>query len=360
MTIRRASDLYVGVLAAALLGVFSLIWVYTYTKRVNFLPKEAGGWMAHMQMIKSCKVGDVAVLGSSRANAAFLPRLMNMHVANLAMTGGTPIEAYYEARDIYRCPHPPKVVILSFSGYDLVNSNWFWDRSARFGLLDYNDLQDIAYNSARNGDKVLYKGAFGSEPPPAMKNWLYSNHFPPYDFASLLAARGGLRRRENSRSAAQALASDGQQLVTDGKCAAAASWDAKQTTFHPRPILVFYLERLIDYLEARGVKVLYVDTPLSAANYEQLHDAYKQGYVDLLNTLQRHDPNLRIVGPIFSSLDMCSFSDIDHVNAKGAETFTRAITPLISTTLDHWGEPVSTPASTQASAAPTDRSSPSG
>ncbi len=322
---------YAAVLMTTVVSLFGLMWAYTATQRLNFLPEQFGLWRAHMQMIKACDIGDVVILGSSRAHVSFVPRLLGVDAVNLAMTSTTPIEAYYEARAIYRCPRPPKFVVLSFSGRDLEKTPYFWDETARFGLLDYNDLQEVAQHAIYLKYRDLYSGAFGSEPPPSLKNWLYVNHFPPYDFSSLLAAKlGRYRRRQNLEWYAQTLASRGQHVLNEGKCATGPGFEADQTSFSPSPLHLYYLDRLLSFLERHGAAILYVSTPMNPLTYQSLHRGYVNDYTVFLKQVASRHPGFRPVGDTFIRYDACDFSDDQHLNQSGAEKFSRSVAPLIS------------------------------
>jgi hypothetical protein len=333
---RFGAGAYVAVFFSVLVALFGLLWAYTATQRVNFLPEESGPWRAHLDMIARCDVGDVVILGSSRANAGFVPKLLGVNAVNLAMTGTTPIEAYYEALGVYRCPHPPKVAILSFSGLDLVLTQFFWWRSARFGLLNYNDLQEIAKHAIELKYPDLYTGSFGSEPPPSMKNWLYANHFPPYDLGSLVSANfSGTRRRENIAIFKETLAQRGQHQVGREKCGVTITFEDQNTSFKPTALHTYYLEKLLALLRQHGVKVLYISTPLDPVNLRGMTNGYARDYRAFLLRLERDHPGFRIVGPTFPSLGLCDFTEGNHLNQAGAETFSRSVAPLISAAIAH-------------------------
>ena len=334
---RIGAGFYVGLLMAALLGLFGIVWVYTTTQRVRFLPEESAAWRAHIQMIKNCEAGNITVLGSSRASAAFVPRILGANVTNLAMSGGTPVEAYYEAKQLFRCSTPPKVIILGFSPLDWEGSTWFWTRSARYGLLSNVELTDIARNAAAENDTVLYHSSFGSEPPPAMKNLLYSTHFPPYDFASLLAAKGGRRRyNENIRLTNETLANRGQHLMYENTSACRTAYDPpapEPANFLPRPLTVRYFYKLVDFLKSKHATVLYVATPMNEVEFHRDGSLYVREYVDFISSLHRQNANFDILGSVTPVQGLCDFADLVHVNQTGAETFSRRVAPMISAAL---------------------------
>ena len=339
---RIGSGLYAGLLMGALLGLFGLVWVYTAKERLRFLPMASSSWQAHAQMIHQCDVGDVAILGSSRATAAFIPRLIGHNVVNLGLFGSTPVEGYFEARKIYACPHYPKTVILSFSPEDFDRSTWFWPQSARFGLLSLRDLSDLAQSAKQIDDNVLYQSSFGSQPPPAIKNFLYAAHFPPYDFASLLAAKlGGSRKRENLRLIQETLSNRGQHLIWQNTSVCGEHPDiprdfsANVSEFSPRPLTVIYFRRLLELLNSKGVRIYYVAAPMSQIELHYYSRNYLNQYLNFMGSYEGRGPGFHAIGPYAPTQNLCDFADFLHLNEAGAETFSRRVAPLITAALAH-------------------------
>ena len=220
-------------------GTFGALWVYTSNARAAFLDEDYGQWAAKMQMIRTCQVGEVAIVGNSRASAAYIPHLLGLPAKNLALTGATPVDTYFEVRDILKCPKPPDTFILAFSATQFEEVTWLWNHAARFGQLTFEDLQDIARTDQDLKTNTIYHSAFGAEPPPIIKNWLYARHFPPYDFGSLIAARGGMRLAANHKIEAATLAADGQHVVgTPSQCATGAGQEVDQTSFKPNALVM--------------------------------------------------------------------------------------------------------------------------
>ena len=339
---RIAPGVYVGLLMGALLGLFALVWIYTAKERIRFLPMASSSWQAHAQMIHRCDVGDVAIFGSSRATAAFVPKLIGHNTVNLGLFGSTPVEGYFEARRVYACARYPKIAILSFSPEDFDRSTWFWPQSARFGLISGDDLRDLAENARITHDDLIYHSSFGSQPPPAMKNFLYATHFPPYDFASLLASRlGGSRKRENIRLINETLATRGQHLIWQNTSVCGEHPDiprdfsANVSEFSPRPLTVFYFKRLLELLKEKGVNVIFVAAPMSQIELQYYSRNYLNEYINFLTSYEGRQPGFQAVGSYTPTQNLCDFADFLHLNEAGAETFSRRVAPMISAALAH-------------------------
>ena len=326
---------YINVVGICLLALFGLVWLYTETQQPRYMPSPFGIAKAQTQLVDTCNLGKVVILGSSRANSGLIPKILGLDAKNIAMRGATPIDAYYEASRIYKCRNPPAIFLLSFSGYDFEHTTWFWAHSANW-ILDFDDLQGVSKEEQLLGDHTLYNSQFGSEPPPMMKDWYYSSKFPPYEFPSLLAAKiGNWRKRVNDQISKETLAADGQHLLGDASCAQQPGRDALDQSFIPHPLNKNYFDRLIKLLSAHGASIFFVSPPLSKSTFNGLHRNYELEYTEFLRSTEKQNPSLRIVGPIFPELGNCGFSDPNHVNRKGAIAYSRMAGPWILDALAH-------------------------
>ena len=326
--------LYIAVVLLVVAGAFGSLWVYTADARVAFLDEDYGQWAAKLQLIRSCQVGTVAILGDSRASAAYIPHLLGLPAKNLALSGATPVETYYEARDIFKCPTPPDTVVLSFSAAQFEVIDWLWAHAARFGQLSFDDLQDIARMDQKMKTGDIYHGAFGAEPPPVIKNWLYAWHFPPYDFGSLIAARLGMRLGENQAIEEATLAADGQHVIgTPRSCATSPGWEAEQTSFTPNPLIMAYFDRLMSLLDSHSARVIMTSPPYSRMTMDKLNPEYVRQYRQFMSDLLHRYPNIRMSGPLFPVMDDCAFGDQHHLHQAGAELFSRHISKELAASM---------------------------
>src|SRR6201747_1869709 len=97
--------------ALSFVASFGLIWLYVATMPMAFLTEDYAVWVAKRAMLNECRLGDVSVFGDSRAMAGMDPSKMPMPVANLALSGTSPIETYFAVSRALRCPTPPKLVV---------------------------------------------------------------------------------------------------------------------------------------------------------------------------------------------------------------------------------------------------------
>jgi hypothetical protein len=71
-----------------------------------FLDPEYPAWLAKEQMLARCDLGQVLVVGDSRAAVDIEPTLLPVRATNLAVGGGESIEAYSVVRRALACATP--------------------------------------------------------------------------------------------------------------------------------------------------------------------------------------------------------------------------------------------------------------
>ena len=73
-------------------------------------------------MLQRCDLGEVLVVGDSRAAVDVMPALLPVQVTNLAVGGGMPIEAYIAVARALACPVPPRRVVISLDAAHFVTA----------------------------------------------------------------------------------------------------------------------------------------------------------------------------------------------------------------------------------------------
>lgn len=315
---------YLIVFSACLVSLFGGTWWLTLHERSGFLEPEYGVWRAKLRLIDSCDLGDIIILGDSRASSGFLPSRFNARVTNLALSGTGPIEAYYEVQRIAHCLSLPRLAILSFSPEQLEHVDWFWARSARFDLLSYDDLEDIRASEQRVSPGLLYHSAWGVEPPGAVLDWFYVNHFPPYDFGNLLASGVLGRLGANRRTLEETYAERGYHAVPGHYKCAKDDPIPEESEFRPLSLVDRYYERLLKALHDRAIAIVIAQGPQCAPWAEKVTPQFKRefaAYMSKRGADRYITPSVDELFPVRPNED---FGDGSHMNATGARSFSDA------------------------------------
>jgi len=325
-----SSRKYLGVMFVVATVLFAMAWVVSARFKSYFLEPQYGSWQARFAMLDRCYVGNVAIIGDSRAGAAYHPPILGPTVRNFGFNGVTPIEQYFFIRRMMACKTPPKLFVMAFSPRQFSEHKWFWTQSVAFGGLDASELKTIALTEKANHWRELYKGEFGAEPPPVIKNWLYLKSFPPFYFASMLASLGGHRHRAIEAAKLETFQSEGAFLMPGRlKCNAAPAEEALEPTFQVDAETNAYFHKEIDAILASGAKVVIGPIPISESTDKKLSDTFRSTYLNYIETIMREKPQIQTLGNLLVVQDDCDFNDGIHASLEGAEKFSARIKPLI-------------------------------
>ncbi len=321
-----ARNYLLGVLLVFCIG-FGAVWWYVVRFPMAFLDVEYARWDAKQDMLDACDLGDVLVVGDSRAAVDIAPARLGVKATNLALAGSSPIEMLVTLQRAMRCAHRPLLVIISFSPAHFVAPDTFWSKSARYRFLTYRDLLDLYRNSAAAGDWSIYHDATPEGLPPLASTWLYATDFPSLYFSSLVEADVFLRYSKNVMAWREVLHSRGQYFFYENEAGTdALAPEAFQPAFVALPILDRYFDLSLALLAKNGIASVFLGMPINASTasvlpvaYEQAFGAYLRGYAakyagfSVAEVPLPHWPD-RFIGDRLS-----------HFNASGLERYDPAL-----------------------------------
>ena len=311
--------------SAALTALIVLLafWTLTSSFREGFLAPEYGMWMAKREWVQSCRFEPTVVLGDSRMVAGVIPGKLG-DTTNLALGGATPIEMYYTMLHASACPHPPRRVVVSFSPEQLMATVYFWPRTALFGYLTNDELNQIRREARRVGDATLYPAPNIGDFDAILTNWLYAHHFPSYYMSSIVNGRVIGRLGAFHEIQQEVAATGGQHFYGQANGVHETAEEADHDNFHASPLLDAYFAKLLTLCKQTGVQVSYIAAPWNDTTYSQLHPGFADQLQAYLQDLAQRFPNLHLITPV-AHMDDAYFGDEYHLNAKGADIFSAQI-----------------------------------
>jgi hypothetical protein len=314
---------YLRALAAGTASVFLLVWVWVASVPMAYLDPEYPFWRAKMAMLAACDLGDVVILGDSRAAAGLLAVSLPVKTANLAVGGGTPVEAYAELTRALACPAMPRRVVVSFDAAHFMQPDLFWERAVRFGFMSGQDLAALRATAEALDDRSLDVRQRFAALPGAVRDWLYLVRFPPLYAASLVQGGVLLRWPENRRAMAVGLVARGQYFFGTDAGSSVEAIDAHLTAFQPTPVLDRYFDRILALLASRGVPVDFVPLPMNQSTAQAVHPAVRAGFEAYLAGYEARYPGFHVLGPSMPAWPDRLFGDaFAHLNPDGAPVFT--------------------------------------
>jgi hypothetical protein len=292
-----------------------------------FLDEEYARWDAKQDMLKACDLGDVLVVGDSRAAVDIAPARLNLKATNLALAGSSPIEMFVTLRRAMRCEHRPHLVIISFSPAHFVAPDTFWSKSARYRFLTYGDLMELYRNSAAIGDWSIYRDATPDGLPPLASTGIYVIDFPSLYFSSLVDGDVFLRYSKNVATRRDVLRSRGQYFFAENEAGTdALAPEAYQKVFTVLPILDRYFDLSLALLARNGVASVFLGMPINDSTAKVLPPAYTQAFGAYLRSYAAKYTRFSVADdPLPHWPDRYIGDRLSHFNSSGVERFDPAL-----------------------------------
>jgi hypothetical protein len=318
-------------LQAALAGVtiFAAIWAYVVAAPMAFLDDEFPRWSAKQTMLDGCDLGELTVVGDSRAAVDIMPNALPVPTTNLALAGTSTVETYVATERLLRCANLPRAVAISISASHFAGPDTFWEKSARYRFLGRADLEDLRGVSARLHDWSMFTLDSPDDLPPRARIWLYSLDFPSIYFSALLDNEIFLHLQHNRMLYRQVLAARGQYFFHEqaqGSNGVAA--EGSMPRFIVLPVLDAYFDRTLALLAARHVPAIFVAMPINDATFAATTADFRQGFARYLQSYAARYPDFAIAGDTMPHVPNSQIGDgLSHLNQAGAMRFTRAFGP---------------------------------
>lgn len=325
------------VLAVAALGL-AAAWLFANRLGMAFLESGYPIVVAKRALVAQCQAGEVAILGDSRAEAAVIPAELPLPAANLALGATGPVESYFTARALLRCPQPPKLVIYAHSieAFQTVGQG-IWQRGARFGLLSFTDLRDIAATAATLHDTTLDQISTNDGLSGILRDLAYSTGFPSVFLPSALQARLFGRWQSNLRVRDAVSTARGHVVYPDDPSAGATGHDApigRDATigrFAPIPLETHYTKATFALLSQAGVDTVVIPIPLARATLAALQPGVAAATVAFIADQTHGIPHVSDDFTAVIAWPDRYFVDGSHMNKAGATLFSRRLAACVTT-----------------------------
>jgi len=306
-------------LAAVMAAGFVLVWAWVAAMPLAYLDPEYPVWRAKLAMLQRCDLGEVLVVGDSRAAVDVMPALLPVKTTNLAVGGGMPIEAYVAVARAMACPVPPRRVVISLDAAHFAVPDLFWERTVKFGFVGPADLALLRRLALATGDASLATPKVSDGLSAALRGWLYAWRFPPLYFGSLAKSGLFLRLWSNQAAYADALAARGQYFFGRDDGSSTVAVEGRMAGFVPLPVLDRYFDRMLALLAARGIPADFVAMPMNQATGRAVLPGVRAGFAAYLAHYEARYPGFHVVGPAMLAWPDHYFGDgFSHLNPRGA------------------------------------------
>jgi hypothetical protein len=217
---------------------------------------------------------------------------------------------------------PPGRVVLSFDPWHFAHADLFWERSVRFGFVDWSALRDLRRTGERLDDSAFAAPHKADGLPGPVRDLLYAARFPPFYGASLAKAGVALRWWSNRRALAAGEAARGQYYFGVDHGSDVVALDGRMAGFRALPVLDWYFNAMLALLAARDIPVDFVAMPVNDATAQAVSPRMVQEFAAYLARYQARYPNFHVVGPLLTAWPDGLFGDgFSHLNPRGAARF---------------------------------------
>jgi FAD/FMN-containing dehydrogenase len=310
---------YLVVLTAVMAGGFALLWVWAAAMPLAYLDPEYPVWRAKLALLQRCDLGDVLIVGDSRAAVDVMPALLPVKTTNLAVGGGMPIEAYVAVSRALTCPVPPRRVVISLDAAHFAVPDLFWERTVKYGFVGLADLALLRRLARETGDASLATPKRPDGLPAWLRGWLYAWRFPPLYFSSLAKGGGFLRLWPNRSAFAAAITARGQYFFGRDGGSSSVAIEGRLAVFVPLPVLDRYFDRLLALLAARGIPADFIAMPMNQATGRAVLPGVRTDFAAYLARFEARYPGFHVVGPAMPVWPDRYFGDeFSHLNPAGA------------------------------------------
>jgi len=268
---------------------------------------------------------DLAFVGPSYVYRGVSPQLIDektgLSTFNLGTSAQKPVDSYYMIKEAYRV-HKIKYIILDVSLNFYIKSSYSSQNTSTYLVYDRMENSDV---------KTEYLvSAFDFDEYP--KAFCKSSHYSIYSFSQLTNNVKYKFSEDYKNFIAPSHYNewyDGKGFVDSlGEYSGNDDISEIEVTFLQENL--DYLNRIIDFCNENGIKLIAVTSPKSSDYLKQYPD-YAENMAVFENIFKENGifyTDVNRAGEI-SNYDNSCFMDIGHLNGKGAEIYSKYLSELI-------------------------------
>jgi hypothetical protein len=311
--------------------LFGAVWAWTIWEPMGYQGADYPLTLVKTESIQAGKTGSVIILGDSSAVADFLPNHIGAGVTNLALTGATPVEAYYLSRHILAGRAHPKAVIISIMPHRFIWKNIFWRNTVSFGTLNFDEVDEVRRVTRQMGENDLFGGPSPGDVDERLKILLYAMKFPACYFPSLFHAGLIMRYEPDLQVYKSVQASRGQMYY--GKADGSQDLDEETLStdsFRPSKVLDYYFRRTIELYRGEDIPVYFIEAPHNEASVSHYPRNWREDFSAYIKSYATSETNFHVLGDLMPVLPSNEFGDSAHLNPKWAPVYSDSVAKMLN------------------------------
>lgn len=311
---------FFGKCILAALPIIAIV-LYTALCPMMYMDEEYPAWRFSKRVAegKEC-VGvnfNTVILGDSVAMSSFNPKYLSDSTVNLAVGGGTTIEAYYFLKEYLENHNAPQNVIVMFAPFHYHEIDNYETRTVYFKALPISDAIEV-YKSAKNNDADIIYNKDVILADIECRASLPMKYIP-----AITAARFAGRKSTNDSLYNELIDRRGYGTfgVSDG--CDAVSYESTQSWLNMDGAawcIGEYLGRIGGLCHENGINLLIVQPALNEATMEAMDDSYLEEHANVMGFYNMQLSEAKIESDLRCYPNEY-FGDVSHLNEKGAKVF---------------------------------------
>lgn len=293
--------------------LFSLYTIVIVNYKMLFMDSEYPMWLHVSQVMNSHseEKKQLIVIGDSRSKAGFIPdEITELKSLNLSLGGASPIEGYYILRNYLENNPSPDHIILSYTGYHLMDRSVYWDRTVAYEFLNNEDYDEIEIKAGLLNEKSILR-----------HKKYYLSYYNPFIYRTqFINGILGMRWENNSQFLKECIAAEGHHYFGTKDYSERLNTDTKQKYFKKSMLQDYYLRKLIALAKNQHIKVYFYIMPFNKASYDKVDKAYINNFTHYLDDISK-EFKMKLCNKL-TYMGNSKFGDSSHL-FRGAKANTR-------------------------------------
>jgi hypothetical protein len=305
-------------MSASTLCLIAILTLYVNGWKMHFLNHDFTNWKYVQDFLAegSGEHNDFILLGDSRARSGFDPlAVADIRTRNLALGGGSTIEAYYTLQH-YLKNNTVDSVILSIAPYHFSKLDVFWTRTVKYRYLEPAEFREVM-----RLDAAATEPYFGDRLMPMA--YYYRTYFPFVFRAELRNSFMQNRFKSNLALYEHTVVHRGLQFQGQNKRSEGLSLDVNHKTVEPLGIVDIYMEKLAKLATENDIRLFWYTAPMNTPTCNAIAESYRDSFHHYLDRLNARF-HMTLLSRI-NCMDPDNFGDRGHLNRRGATINSLAI-----------------------------------
>lgn len=305
---------------SVLIVPFILLYLYILLFPMCYMNNEYPIWKQQKDYVnKNNDHNDVLIVGDSSAKTGILTSGFDgMNVYNISILSGTSVEIYVSLRNYLENHDAPGSVIMMFSVRDLISNGYLYDYILFFNYYSWQEMNEMYEKGQELNDPY-----WGSD---IIKTYMLKSYLrDPMHYMTAVNNSGFFGRYPSNKKRYEQLENDrGWMIMGTNDENYDADYISELEHFEVLPMQDNYIRQIIELCEENDIEIIIEQAPIKESSRGMIRENVVSEFEEYFGQLQKDYPDAKIESTLVYYSNNY-FTDVDHVNLRGAEKFTAEI-----------------------------------